>query len=70
MDTHNIFNTDILLLFTLLICNIVSLLNIIDNSILGICCRLGLGVLNGLFKFQGRFSPGFLALYLATFYYF
>ena len=51
IDIRDISNTDVILLSTLLICDIVSLLNIVDNSILGIYCRLGLGVLNRLLGF-------------------
>ena len=46
VDTHDISDTNAILLSTILICDIVCLLNIVDNSILGICYRFGLGVLN------------------------
>ena len=58
---HNISNINTILLSAVLICNIVYLLNIVDNSTLNICCRLGLKVLNGFLKFQKRFNLGFLA---------
>ena len=48
---RNISNINIILLSTVLICNIVCLLNIVDNSTLDICCKLGLRVLNGFLKF-------------------
>ena len=48
---HNISNINILLLSTVLICDIVCLLNIVDNSILDICCKLNLEVLNRFLKF-------------------
>jgi hypothetical protein len=51
VDTRNVSDTNVILLSALLICDIVSLLNIVDNSILGICYRLGLGVLNRLLGF-------------------
>ena len=51
VDMCDVFNTDAILLSALLICNIISPLNIINNFILGICCKLGLGVLNGLLGF-------------------
>jgi len=43
---RNISNTNAILLSAVLIYNIVCLLNIVDNSILGIYYRFGLGVLN------------------------
>jgi len=46
MDIRDISNTNTILLSTVLICDIVCPLNIVDNSILGIYYRFGLGVLN------------------------
>jgi len=46
MDMRDVSNTNAILLSALLICDIVCLLNIVGNSILGIYYRLGLRVLN------------------------
>ena len=44
---RDVSDTDAILLSTVLICDIVCSLNIVDNFTLGIYHRLGLGVLNG-----------------------
>ena len=51
VDMRDISNIDAILLSAVLICDIVCLLNIVDNSTPGVYCRLGLGVLNGFLKF-------------------
>ena len=48
---RDISNLDIILLSAILICDIVCLLNIVDNSMLGVCYRLNLGVLNKFLEF-------------------
>ena len=48
---RDVSDTDAILLSAVLICDIVCSLNIVDNSTPGVCCRLGLGVLNGFLKF-------------------
>ena len=57
VDMRNILDTDAILLSAVLICDIICPLNIIDS-----------GVLNGLQRFQRKFSPGFLAHHLAAFH--